>query len=221
VVDGVFLRNVFSRESGKPQPNEDVKMNNSDRRPSDETVRRVRRPQAGKQGVPHMTVWRMLRKRLTFRPYTFQLLRELNPNDRPCQRDFTDMLKRLEEDNLFLDRTVFNDEAIFHLSVKVNRHSLIIWGSQNTHEVVEHVRDSPKVNVFCAVSRTQVYGPFFSADTTITDHMYSRCCSTSVLHGWIRQQDMASRHFNRDVVRFPNKTFPERLTHRGSDTERL
>jgi hypothetical protein len=61
------------------------------------------------------------------------------------------MLNRLEEDNLFLNKIVFSDEATFHLSGKVNRHNLIIWGSQNPHQVVEYVRDSPKVNVFCAV----------------------------------------------------------------------
>jgi hypothetical protein len=43
----------------------------------------------------------------------------------------TDKLNRLKEDNLFLDKIVFSDEATFHLSGKVNRHNLIIWGSQN------------------------------------------------------------------------------------------
>jgi hypothetical protein len=72
------------------------------------------------------------------------------------------MLNRFEEeDYLFLDKIFFSDEATFHLSGKVNRHNLIIWGSQNLHQVVEHVRDSPKVNVFCAASRTQVYAPLF------------------------------------------------------------
>jgi hypothetical protein len=53
--------------------------------------------------------------RLSFRPYTLKLLQELKPNDRLHRRDFcTDMLNCLEEDNLFLDKIVFSDEAIFH-----------------------------------------------------------------------------------------------------------
>jgi len=32
---------------------------------------------------------------------------------------------------------------------------------------MEHVRDSPKVNVFCAVSSCKVYGPLFFAEPTV------------------------------------------------------
>jgi hypothetical protein len=110
-----------------------------------------------------MTVWRVLRKRLSFRPYKFQLLQELKPNDRLHRRDFcTDMLNHFEDDNLFLDKSVFSDEATFHFSGKVNRHNLIIWGSQNPHQVVEHVRDSPKLDVFCAVAERRFTNHSFS-----------------------------------------------------------
>jgi hypothetical protein len=88
--------------------------------------------------ISHMRVWRVLHKRLSFRPYEFQLLQELKPNDRPHWRDFcTDMLNCLKQDNLFLDKIVLSDEATFHLSGKVNRHNLIIWGSQNPHQVAK------------------------------------------------------------------------------------
>jgi hypothetical protein len=59
------------------------------------------------------------------------------------------------EDNLFLDKTVFSDEATFHISRKVNQHNLGIWGSQNPHQVVEHVRDSLKVKyIMCCKQNT-------------------------------------------------------------------
>jgi hypothetical protein len=81
-------------------------------------------------------------------------------------------MNRLEEDNFFLDKIVFSDKATFHLPEKANRHNVIIWGSQNLHQIVEHVRDSPNMNIFCTVSRTQVYGPLFFAEATITGHVY-------------------------------------------------
>jgi hypothetical protein len=37
----------------------------------------------------------------------------------------------------FLDKIVLSDEATFHLSGKVSRHNLIIWGSHNALQVVE------------------------------------------------------------------------------------
>jgi hypothetical protein len=83
--------------------------------------------------VSHMTVWRVLRKILSLRPYKFQLLQELKPSDRPHWRNFcTYMLNRLEEDNLFLDKVVFSNKATLRLSGKFNRHDVIMWGLQNT-----------------------------------------------------------------------------------------
>ena len=35
-----------------------------------------------------------------------------------------------------------------------------------------YVRDSPKVNVFCAVSSCKVYGPFFFAEPNVTSINY-------------------------------------------------
>jgi hypothetical protein len=67
---------------------------------------------------------------------------------------------------------VFSDEATFHLSGKVNRHNLRIWGMENPHATIEHELDSPKVNVFCAISRTKVYGPFFFMEKTVSGHSY-------------------------------------------------
>jgi hypothetical protein len=56
-------------------------------------------PQGGKADsgdVSHLTVWRVLCKRLSFRPYKLQPLHKLQPNVRPRQRDFcTYMLNRL------------------------------------------------------------------------------------------------------------------------------
>jgi hypothetical protein len=55
-------------------------------------------------------------------------------------------------DDDFLRRLVFSDEATFHLSGKVNRHNVRIWGTESPHATVQHERDFPKVNVFCAIS---------------------------------------------------------------------
>lgn len=47
------------------------------------------------------------------------------------------------------------------LLAKVNRHNVRIWGTDNSHVIIEHERDTPKVNVLCAISKTQVYGLLF------------------------------------------------------------
>jgi hypothetical protein len=52
----------------------------------------------------------------------------------------------MEEDG-FVERLIFSDEATFHISGKVKRHNVRIWGIVQPHAQTEHQRDSPKVNV--------------------------------------------------------------------------
>ena len=65
------------------------------------------------------------------------------------------------EENDFIERLIFYDEAAFLISVKVNVHNVRIWGTEQPHVQIEHQRDCPKVNVFCAVSREKVARPIF------------------------------------------------------------
>jgi hypothetical protein len=97
--------------------------------------------------MPHTTVHKILQKRLKFKSYKFHLLQPRS------SLDILHWLSRFEDDELFTAKIGFRDEATFHLSGNVTWHNLIIWGSNNPHEVIEHTRDSPKLNVFCALSK--------------------------------------------------------------------
>jgi hypothetical protein len=70
------------------------------------------------------------------------------------------MQQRSEKSDDLFDRLIFGDEPTFHISDTVHRHNVRIRGPENPRAVVEHVRDSPNVNVFCAISRKKVYRPF-------------------------------------------------------------
>jgi hypothetical protein len=48
----------------------------------------------------------------------------------------------------FYHKICFSDEATFHLSGKVKRRNIRVWGSENPHAVVEHSRDSLNINFF-------------------------------------------------------------------------
>lgn len=124
------------------------------------------------------------------------------------------MQNLLEEDG-FAERLVFSDEATFHLSGKVNRHNVRIWGTEHPHTIVEYERDSPKVNVFCAISRHKVYGPFFFAERTVTGHTYLDMLTEWLmpqleedLPNAIFQQDGAPPHYHHHVRKHLNDTRP-------------
>jgi hypothetical protein len=52
------------------------------------------------------------------------------------------------EDETFLSKICFRNKKTFHLSLKVNRHNIRIWGSKNPHTVAEHLRNRPQMNYF-------------------------------------------------------------------------
>ncbi|PNF20021.1 hypothetical protein B7P43_G05943, partial [Cryptotermes secundus] len=86
-------------------------------------------------GMPKMTVWKVLRKRLCFKPYKI------------CASPLTS-----------------------RQSVKA--HSVRIWGTEQPHAPTEHQRESPKVNVSCAVSCEKVHGQFFFPEATVTGESF-------------------------------------------------
>ena len=92
------------------------------------------------------------------------LLQKLQSDDHHRSTTFcTELQAIMEEDGCF-ERLIFSDECTFHLCGKVNRHDVHVWGTENSKSV-ELARDSPKVNVFSAVSNLKVYGPFLSEET--------------------------------------------------------
>jgi hypothetical protein len=78
-----------------------------------------------------------------------------------------EVLDMMERDEGLLKRIIFSDEVTFNLSRRINRHNIRIWGSEKPVAVVEMERESPKVNVFCAVSRRCVFSPFFFVEKSV------------------------------------------------------
>ena len=66
------------------------------------------------------------------------------------------MLISIEDDEDYLKKVMFTDQACFHVSGKVNWHNVRIWGSENPHVVIEHKHASPKVDGGVAFSMTSV-----------------------------------------------------------------
>lgn len=180
--------------------------------------------------IPKSTVWKVLRKRLKFHPYRLQMMQFLKEEDKMVRRTFCENMQTLmENDDEFFESIVFSDECTFHLSGKVNKHNVRIWGSEKPNTCVQHVRDSPKVNVFCALSVQKVYGPFFFVEKTIGGFEY-----LDMLQQWllpqleqgmpnvIFQQDGAPPHFHNEVRLELNTRLTNRWIGRvGNDDKEL
>ena len=131
------------------------------------------------------------------------MVQQLLDEDHRCWLDFCLQLQDLmSSDDHFLEKVRFSDKVTFRVSGAVNHCNIKIWGSENPHVYVEHQRDPPKVNVFCAICGQKVCHSFFFAEETITGMTY-----LDMLQLWLMpqlqniltfifQQDGSPAHFH-------------------------
>ena len=120
--------------------------------------------------------------------YKLQVVQAITAADKRKRKQFcVDIKEKLEEDE-FNERHVFSDEATFHTNGKVNRHNVRIWGEENPYATIEHERDSQKVDVFCAISKNYVRGPFFF-EGHVTGEVYLQ-----MLQNWLMDELIANEH---------------------------
>jgi hypothetical protein len=157
-----------------------------------------------------------------------QIVQEIKPADKPQRQNFAiDILERINQNQDFLSRVMFSDEATFHLSGKVNRHSVRIWVPENPHVVHEHIRDSPKLNVWCGPMKDMIIGPFFFMEPNVTATPYldmlEQYAFPQTAHkqpNILFQQDGAPPHWSNIVRTALKNSFPNRWIGRGGPIAR-
>jgi transposase len=162
--------------------------------------------------LPQKTIWRVLHKRLVIKPYKLQMVQALTPNDKIVRHQFCVEMQVDMEDEDFVGCLVFTDEATFHVNGKVTRHNLRIQGTENPHSTSEHVWDSPKMNVFCAITQMKIYGPFIFMEDTVTRMTYLDMLQQWLIpqldddsNNYLFQQDGAPPHYHNAVWRYLNE----------------
>ena len=150
---------------------------------STETIKRVRnifqwsprksiRRASRELEMSSTTIWQVVKKHLHMIPYKLHLLQHLKDTNKPT---FVPKCRRC-----WKKTDLMTDKATFHLTDKVNKHNTFIWETEHPHSTLEHVRDSPKVNVFYAISKKRVYEPFFFQGTTVNSEVY-----LDMLQNWL------------------------------------
>jgi hypothetical protein len=162
-----------------------------------------------------------LKTPLRFTGYKIQLLHAIRPGDNRKRYDFAvDILNKIYKDEQFLHRVMFSDEVTFHVSGHAHRHNVRIWPKERPHDFVEHERDSPNINVWCALTRDHVIGPYFFAKRTVTSHnfldMLELFAEPQIDDDNVNfQQDGALAHYAVTVTGFLDETFQRRWIGRG------
>jgi hypothetical protein len=65
----------------------------------------------------------------------------------------------------------------------VNRLNVSIWRTEQPHAQIEHQRDSPKLNVFSALSGEKMHDPFFFTEENFTGNSF-----LGIMENWLLPQ---------------------------------
>ena len=107
-------------------------------------------------GYSKSCIQKIMKKDLKLKSYKLQLLHHMKNGDPQQRVAFSENLLKRGED--FLKTIVFSDESTFSLNGKVSTYNTRLWGSERPTKFLEHnERNSPKLNVFCAMSITKIY----------------------------------------------------------------
>ena len=113
------------------------------------------------------------------KPYKIQLTQQLLPNDHHQRLEYSEYFLRLCEDVTFIEKIIFSDEVHFHLTGPL--HSL-------------------RVTVWCGISASRVYGPYFfendNATVTVTGERY-RSMITEFLIPELERQNVHHTWFHK------------------------
>jgi hypothetical protein len=108
----------------------------------------------------------------------------------------------LTTDDSYLLKILFSDKAIFHIHAAVNYQSCRIWDSENRHTVMEHVPDSPKVNVWCRIISDRIAGPCSFHESAIMSAVYLYVLENFVFPQTATEEFSALTVLGREVILF-------------------
>lgn len=191
---------------------------------------RSARKHAQELNMNRESVRRILRKDLKFHPYKIQVVQELKVTDYNKRVNFASRMQRLldNEPNMIL---LMSDEAHFHLNGSVNKQNFRYWSSQNPRNIHEKPLHSPKVTVWCALSRFCIIGPYFFEENgvtvTVNSQRYVHMLNTFLRQELFRrqinrgrvyfQQDGATAHTADQSMRVLRQMFPNKVISRFGD----
>lgn len=103
-------------------------------------------------GIPVMSIQRILKKH-KYHPYSFTLVQNLRAGDDQRRNDFCEfILIKIQEDEHFLQKLIWTDEAKFMKNGMFNRHNSHYWSDTNPHVFRERqFQGYWSFNVFAAI----------------------------------------------------------------------
>ena len=116
---------------------------------------------ARETGVSRTSI-RCILKRARWKIFIPRLLYVRNEDDPDQRVQYCELFQNMvREDEEFVGKMVWSDEAQFKLYGTVNQHNYVYWAPENPHVHVEKEVNLPDLNIWCGLSLRGLIGPFF------------------------------------------------------------
>ena len=173
--------------------------------------------------MPYGKVWKILRKDLKFKPFRPHLSQILSPANIEVRVAGSIFLLSFTEDQF--ERILWSDEKWFVLDQAPNRKNGVIWGPQNTRNVVPCKKaHGQKVMAWVGIIDGSVL-PVHWFEGNVTSSSYLDMLKTKVwpairfratIRNYWFMQDGASPHCTEEVLDFLSSKFGDRIISRKS-----
>ena len=117
------------------------------------------------------------------------MIQELKPHDDIQRNDFENfVLSKISEDDSWIQRILWTDEAHFILSGSVNIHNCRAWGTSNQCAKLEKSLHFDYVTEWCGMTCDFLVDPYFFETPTTNS---PKCCSvTETIYGVMLKEQL-------------------------------
>lgn len=146
-------------------------------------------------------------KEIGFKAYKVRQVQQLLEPDYGDRVHFCNwLIEHLNIDPMLLFKLMYSDEAKFFLNGCVSSSHAFYWATENPNERQQRSMDQRGVMVFCAITATHVFGPYFFEDSV------NQVSYRAVLDQQL-QPDLLGHNINQDDIYFMQDGAPAHRAH--------
>jgi hypothetical protein len=154
--------------------------------------------------------------------YKFHLWHKLEDKDYEKRANFAKWF--IKRPASVLDHMIFSDEAYFYLTLPVNKQNNRIWSQANPLIGVEQPLYDKKILVWCGISASRVFGPFYFSETVnqvnyldmLKNFFWPKLLDTADYKKYYFQQDGARPHTAETVQTWLTSKFGQKFLDKES-----
>lgn len=177
--------------------------------------------------ISRSTIHRFLHLDLNLKSYKIRIYQKLYEEDYDRRVQTAEEMLPIIKNPSLLGKVYFSDEATFHVSGYVHKQNCQIWATSKPTEIKEHKDNTPKINVWCAMSADGIIGPYFFEENVnaenylemLENFFWPRIRNKKIASEIMFQQDGAPPHYGANVRDWLNKRLPGRWIGRRGPIE--